>query len=174
MSEMIPFWKSVEGSDVLQGDWLPGCAIPVFHPKEGSDDLDEDVPLEASDLIVVSQSCDLEQDKTPFVAMCRILSIAEFEEEQGKPLGKRWEEVRKGRHEGLHLLASPTEPENNQASLVVDFRLVVSLPVGYVRHRAYSVGQRWRLDSPFLEHFSQAFARFFMRVGLPSAIPQFK
>ena len=25
-------------------------------------------------------------------------------------------------------------------------------------------------DMPFLEHFSQAFARFFMRVGLPSSI----
>jgi hypothetical protein len=27
--------------------------------------------------------------------------------------------------------------------------------------------------SPYLEHFSQAFARFFMRVGLPSTIPGF-
>lgn len=171
---MVPFWKSVEGSDVLQGDWLPGCTIPVFHTKEGTDDLDEEVVLDASDLIVVSQSCDLENDKTPFVALCRILSIADFESEQGNPFGKRWEEVRKGRHEGLHLLASPNEPENNLAALVVDFRLVVSLPIGYVRHHADSVGQRWRLDSPFLEHFSQAFARFFMRVGLPSAIPPFK
>jgi hypothetical protein len=33
---------------------------------------------------------------------------------------------------------------------------------------------RWRLQSPFREHFSQAFARFFMRVGLPAAIPAFK
>jgi hypothetical protein len=32
----------------------------------------------------------------------------------------------------------------------------------------------WRLQSPYLEHFSQAFARFFMRVGLPSAVPPFK
>jgi len=29
------------------------------------------------------------------------------------------------------------------------------------------------LRSPYLEHFSQAFARFFMRVGLPTAIPPF-
>jgi hypothetical protein len=38
---------------------------------------------------------------------------------------------------------------------------------------AAALGNRWRLQSPFLEHFSQAFARFFMRVGLPSAVPPF-
>lgn len=171
---MVPFWKAVEGREVLQGDWLPDCTIPVFDPKDDSDELAEEVALDASDLIVVSQSCDLENDKTPFVALCRILSLPDFDKEQGVPLGKRWEEVRKGRHEGLHLLASPMNPADNIGALVVDFRLVVSLPIGYVRRRAETVGQRWRLDSPFLEHFSQAFARFFMRVGLPSTIPLFK
>ena len=39
---------------------------------------------------------------------------------------------------------------------------------------ALSLGNRWRLLSPFLEHFSQAFAPFFMRVGLPAAIAPFK
>jgi hypothetical protein len=71
---MTPFWKAIDGPEVLQGDWLPDCTIPVFHPKIDSDELDEDVTL----------------------------------------------------------------------------------------------------DSPFLEYFSQAFAKFFMRVGLPSTIPPFK
>ncbi len=35
-----------------------------------------------------------------------------------------------------------------------------------------NLGPRWRLDSPSLEQFSQAFARFFMRVGLPRTIPE--
>jgi hypothetical protein len=30
------------------------------------------------------------------------------------------------------------------------------------------------LRSPYLEHFSQTFARYFMRVGLPSDIPSYK
>jgi len=172
---MVPFWKSVEGDEVLQGDWLPNCTVPVFRTKNGSAELDEEVTLDSANLIVVTQSCDLEQDKTQFVALCRILAISEFDAEQDRPLGRRrWEEVRKGRHEGLHLLASPTHLEDSQRSLVVDFRLIVSLPVGYVRSHAGLLGKRWRLDSPFLEHFSQAFARFFMRVGLPSAIPSFR
>ena len=36
------------------------------------------------------------------------------------------------------------------------------------------LGPRGRLQSPFLEHLSQAFARFFMRIGLPSTVPEFR
>ena len=82
--------------------------------------------------------------------------------------------MRKGRVEGLHLLASAEQPDNNRASLVVDFGHIVSVPFAYLATHADSLGEHWRLDSPFLEHFSQAFARFFMRVGLPAAIAPFK
>jgi hypothetical protein len=57
---------------------------------------------------------------------------------------------------------------------IVDFREIYSLPFGYLEKHAANIGSRWRLRSPFLEHFSQIFARFFMRVGLPSSIPEFK
>ena len=48
-----------------------------------------------------------------------------------------------------------------------------SLPVAYLVERTRQPGPRWRLRSPYLEHCSQAFARFFMRVGLPGTIPPF-
>jgi hypothetical protein len=47
------------------------------------------------------------------------------------------------------------------------------LPYSYLSKHAESLNDRWRLQPPFLEHFSQAFARFFMRIGLPSAIPAY-
>jgi hypothetical protein len=81
--------------------------------------------------------------------------------------------VLKGRVEGLHLLASPVNPADNRGALVVDFREIYSLPFDYLMGLAAQRGPRWRLRSPYLEHFSQAFARFFMRVGLPSTIPPF-
>lgn len=79
----------------------------------------------------------------------------------------------KGRTEGLHLLASPENPENNREALVVDLRQIYTLPYEYLLKHATDLGSRWRLKSPYLEHFSQAFARLFMRVGLPSSIPPF-
>ena len=106
--------------------------------------------------------------------MCPTYTIPDFEDnnEEFKKKGK-WNEVLKGRIEGLHLLASPTNPDKNREALVVDFREIHSLPYDYISKHATELGDRWRLKSPFLEHFSQAFARRFMRVGLPSAIPRF-
>ena len=86
----------------------------------------------------------------------------------------RWEEVRKGRIEGLHILASPVAPDENSQALVADFREIFSLPLAYVARIADKSGDRHRLQSPYLEHFSQAFARFFMRVGLASDIKPFR
>jgi hypothetical protein len=71
------------------------------------------------------------------------------------------------------MLGCPENPENGRGALVVDFGEIYGLPPAYLKQRARDLGPRWRLASPFLEHFSQAFARYFMRVGLPSSIPDF-
>ena len=123
----------------------------------------------------MTQSCDLENNKAAYVALCPIYRLDEFEL-TNRSFAKKgaWESVRKGRFEALHLVASPEKPNENRESLVVDFGQIVSLPIEYVSDHAESLEHRWRLNPPFLEHFSQAFARFFMRVGLPSAIAPFK
>jgi len=158
-----------------QGDWLPDCLIPIFDPRFDKGEQPADVPVARADLIIVTQSCDLANEKVSLVALCPIHTLDSFETKNPKFCHRgRWEEVRKGRVEGLHLLASPTDPSNNRKALVVDFGQIISLPFDYLTERAKNLGERWRLDSPFLEHFSQAFARFFMRVGLPSSIPHFK
>lgn len=170
------FWIAVEGASLAQGDLLPNCLVPEFHPdfRTGSE-TPHSVIVREADLIVVTQSCDLENRKANFVALCPVNSLTELTRINTKFAGKvEREEIRKGRHEGLHILASPTNPENNQDALVVDFRQIFSLPIEYLSSHAGSLGSRWRLQSPFLEHFSQSFARFFMRVGLPAAIKSFK
>ncbi len=170
------YWGHMSGRSLNQGDLLPGCYVPIFQPDfHARPSMEEDVALAQADLIIVTQSCDLENEKAPFVAMCPIWGLDVFSKLNPKfARNSEREEIRKGRREGLHMLASPEEPSNNQRALVVDFRQIYSLPVGYLRGHATAIDNRWRLQSPFLEHFSQAFARFFMRVGLPSAVPQFK
>ncbi len=169
------FWVSVNELSLRQGDYLPGCFVPVFSPDFPQDGRQQNVPVDIFDLIILTQSCDLENKKASLVAMSPIYSLAEFEKINPEFTKKgRWESVRKGKVEGLHLLASPTNPENNREAFVVDFRQIYSLPFDYLSLRASELGDRWRLQSPFLEHFSQAFARLFMRVGLPSSIPEFK
>lgn len=175
MTTAATWWIQVEGPNLTQGDYLPQCLVPFFKPDYGVGERIQEVPVEDYDCVVLTQSCDLENNKAPLVALCPIHSISAFEEVNPKFKKKgEWERVRQGKIEGLHLFASPDNPNDNQGCLVADFRQVYSLPIDYLKQHAASLGQRWRLRSPYLEHFSQAFARFFMRVGLPSSIPPFK
>jgi|SRR5271157_5125443 len=170
------WWRATRGTGLAQGDLLSDCLVPMLtaEPEPLAVEPAEQT-LKRARLIVVTQSCDLENQRVEFVALCPIHTLEEFEAPNPEFAKKgQWENVRKGRIEGLHLLASAEQPDNNRASLVVDFGHIVSIPFPYLAKHANSLGQRWRLDSPYLEHFSQAFARFFMRVGLPAAIAPFK
>ena len=172
-----PFWSKVTGKTLAQGDLLTGCLVPQFEADfgAGGEGATETLAVGEQRLVIVTQSCDLENSKVELVAMCPAYFLDEFEAHNPKFKAKgQWELVRKGRFEGLHLLGNPDAPDNNRGSLVVDFGQIFSLPPAYLEKRAEASGERLRLDSPFLEHFSQAFARYFMRVGLPSQIPPFK
>ena len=174
MSALSSWWSSTDGPEIAQGDFLSECLVPILPDGFGPTSQPVHIVTRPGSLIVVTQSCDLANVKSGLVALCPITSIVEFEVEN-PTFAKRgvWEEVRKGRREGLYLLASPTNPTVSRETLVVNFRETYSLPLGYLQCHAISLGPRWRMQSPFLEHFSQAFARFFMRVGLPSMIPPF-
>jgi hypothetical protein len=171
---MTPFWFSVRGADLAQGDLLPDCLVPTLPDDFGPSARPADITLRRGTLVVLTQTCDLANMKAGLVALCPVYGLGAFEAVNPQFTRKgAWEEVRKGRREGLHLLASPVRPEVSRDAVVVNFREIVSLPVGYLRTHADGLGDRFRLHPPFLEHFSQAFARFFMRVGLPSAVPPF-
>ena len=172
---METFWVEATGVSLAQGDYLTDCPVPILPSDFSIGKVDATISIRRADLIVMTQSCDLEYSKVQLVAMCPILSIAQlacFDERYGK--ADRLEEIRKGRIEALHILSSTRVPEDPQDARIVDFREIHSLPVEFLGAHANSRGKRCRLRSPYLEHYSQAFARFFMRVGLPTAIPRFK
>jgi hypothetical protein len=173
---MQPWWHSTHGDALAQGDLLPDCALPVFQISSSRfDDEIAEVDVFTQRLIVVTQSCDLENNKVDFVALCPIHTLSEFAVTNPHYGNTRnWESVRRGQVHGLHLIASPEFPDDNIKAYVVDFGHIVSLPMLYLQSHAARLGERWRLGSPYLEHFSQAFARFFMRVGLPSGVASFK
>ena len=138
------------------------CPVPILKERPFPAQATQSVEIKIYDLIIVTQSCDLEQGKAQFVALCPIFPLDVYEAINPELKGKgRWEQVRKGRVEGLYLLSSPTNPENNREALVVDFGEIHSLPFELLASHVQQNGSHWRLKSPYLEHFSQAFARFF-------------
>jgi hypothetical protein len=84
------------------------------------------------------------------------------------------ESLRRGHVTGYHLLNKCDIKAFERDYLVVDFRNTKHVPFGFFTKSIERQGRRLRLLSPYKEHLSQAFARFFMRVGLPTDIPAFK
>ena len=171
------WWEEVQLSpDLRQGDRLVDCFVPIvpssWNPLIGASST---VDVEVRSLLVVTQSCDLENKKAPFVAACPIYSLNEYVEQTPHyKLKKNWDPVRRGNSHFLHKVGGIQANSGNESCMVVDFRQTFSLPFEYLSRHAQEMGGRHRLRSPYLEHMAQAYARFFMRVGLPSSIPEFK
>jgi hypothetical protein len=170
-----PWYESVGGPALLQGDFLDNC--PILLPRD-SQKLEEGGEQEADvknyDVVVMSQSCDLEQDKLDLVQVCPHWSLDEFVQNDGFLRGTEGKEsLRRGNVPGYHMLAESKLPELTRGIRIVDFHNVYGLPLDFAKGFADRKGKRLRLLPPYREHLSQAFARFFMRVGLPSDIPKF-
>ncbi len=80
---MEPFWTSVDGSVLRQGDLLLDCWIPEFPPDFAANTKTALViQADQANLIVITQSCDLERGQLSLVAMCPVWSISDFEAAQ--------------------------------------------------------------------------------------------
>src|SRR5262249_8621063 len=149
--------------------FLTNVAVPFVFPTFPERDEYGTLPLTVgnADVIIISQSCDLELNKIKNVVVAQVLSLDAFEGvNQSYKTKGRWKEVARGRVEALHMLP-PFQGERNRDWIVVDFRSIFSLPFTYVTQQARAAGNRYRLQPPYLECLSQAFGRFFMRVALP-------
>jgi hypothetical protein len=167
--------ESTQGASLLQGDILLDC--PVFAvsgsltwPLNAAPVIE--IEAKVFDLVVMTQSCDLENEKVEDVLLAQLAAwedVVRVEAARGND-AVRSRKFRKllvdGNVPGLSLLhrrdASPSLPWS-----VVDFHRLFTLPKAFVTRFAADREPRLRLRSPYREHLAQAFARYFMRVGLP-------
>ena len=88
-----------------------------------------------------------------------------------KAWGKYCDDIKNGYLWNLSMLNAGTIGELSLTHRIVDFHEVYTLPRTFLESWLQSKDQsRLRLRPPYREHLSQAFARFFMRVGLPTGI----
>jgi hypothetical protein len=174
MASEIAWYTIYQGTVLEQGDILLKCpcfsvaGIEKWPPPE---DAEVRVEEETVDAIVLTQSCDLENDKVRDVLFARVVAwdiacetlVAEGNE-RAKSTAFR-EALVQGNVPGLSLLHK--SPDLEFPWSVVTFHQLFTLPRQIVNDFISSSGPRLRLASPYKEHLAQAFARFFMRVGLP-------
>lgn len=92
------------------------------------------------------------------------------ERKNKKIITKYYDDFRKGNQPNYHLL-DKDETVGLTDYVVVDFRNVFAVHIDFLKSHVQTIPDRVRLLPPYREHLSQAFARFFMRVGLPQNIP---
>lgn len=190
-----PWWEEVPAdAGLMQGDLIDECPVTVFRedlPFDGGRDLESLLKslaaaagLEPVRAIIMTQACDLEQQKIRNVILCPAYSLHAFREswattEQARtgsaPKASAWDShvknIKAGRLWNLTMLRK-REPGDGvtltTSTTIVDFHEVFSVPVAFLKLWMQKTNQpRLRLRPPYREHLSQGFARFFMRVGLP-------
>jgi len=173
-----PWYEVVHGAELTQGDLIPACPVLVPNAPDDVQALESvgDVELETGvarqDVVVMTQACDLAHDKVAFVALCPVWTLDEFSaENQPFASARAKDRIRQGQVPAYHMLAG--HGDTDAPISVVEFHQIFSLPKGYLRAVAQNAGPRLRLLPPYREHLAQAFARYFMRVGLPVDIPAF-
>lgn len=173
MTYDYPWYIVVEKDQPLeQGDFLNDCS--VVHPKTTKLAKEITGDVTQYDVIVMSQSCDILAGKIDLVLVCPVWSLKEIEQNDSiikKDIGK--EALRRGYFVGNMLLNKSDIEGFIKDYMVVDFKSVYSVPFDYIIDLTKNQGKRLRLLPPYREHLSQAFAKFFMRVGLPVDIPKF-
>lgn len=171
-----PWYQLVPDGQIEQGDLITDCPI-VIPPKEYKKDGEYDVDVQEMNAIILSQSCDLVQRKIDIVLVCPYYPLTVYlnsmpvEQQSKKAKEKKIDELRKGYSPGYHLL-NKDNGDNEQIKdyLLVDFRNVYGVQFDVLAHLVKQRHIRYRLLPPYREHLSQAFARYFMRVGLPQDI----
>jgi len=181
MPDYLPYKIAQPAEALAQGDILlsfPLVDLPhrIDHPGR------YEATVNVYDVIILTQSCDLARDKPKIdrVVVCPVCKLEYFvnENELFKHKSQKQKislknRLRQGAVVGFHLLMKPNIAPQLDDFLVVDFRGTSSAPYHFLVDFASAMGPRLRLLPPYREHLSQAFARFFMRVGLPVDIPPF-
>jgi len=160
------WFESVCSASLEQGDIL--SAFPVVQAELTAEDVEAIVAAPGEDhqlaqkaeiieinAIVMTQSCDLENDKVDSVLLCPYWTDQDFVGDRSKR-----EQVRRGNVHGWHLLNS--DEILKLPLLFIEFSRIYTASKATASAFAGSRENRPRLVSPYREHLSQAFARFFM------------
>jgi hypothetical protein len=193
MSE--PWYENVDHDTPLtQGDLVFNCPLLTWKPgpvqlppgqDAGHEVLKAATAAIRADVIVLSQACDLEHNKVANVILCPHLPLNEYKTrweetmQSGKqnPTSKSWQrhcgDIRDGFNWNLAILNAGISGEISIPLRVVYFHEVFTAPRVFIESLlSQRMQPRLRLRPPYREHLSQAFARFFMRVGLPVPVEE--
>ena len=179
------WYEAVPGNaPLLQGDFILNCPLLAWTDdaeikgENEAEELSSQWEVVGEDVLVMTQGCDLEQNKVSEIVVCSMHTLAEvrelWEKREQNPNEKGWRtfftKIRSGHIWNYTVLNKGEAGELQTDHRIVDFHNIATIPIKYLNTIAERRGPRLRLRSPYCEHLSQSFARYFMRVGLPVSV----
>ena len=156
-----PWYEAIQSTtDLQQGDILEGVEVPILDRFSG------DMVVEEYDLVVMTQSCDIEDD-IDHIVFCPVWDHDQEEIASSFNNKSKIDSLLKGRTIGFYPISKSALPECSRPWRIVQFQRMIELSRSDVFDQMSSMGTRLRMLPPYRESLSQQFARFFMRVGLP-------
>lgn len=157
-----PWYQAINsGTDLQQGDILEEVTVRSFNRSTRI------VEEEKFDLVVMTQSCDIE-DELPYIVFCPLWTrdqAAEFH--SGFKNRGTVGHLLRGRLIGFYPINRCDLPGLQRPWRIVQFQRLIELERDDVLDQLGTMGERIRILPPYRESLAQQFARFFMRVGLP-------
>jgi hypothetical protein len=192
-----PWYTMASDDELRQGDILANCniiipkpvaaAVPSHEPgvdhrnsQSRADHEDYGFTKTQADIVVLTQTCDLGNEKVERVIVCPIFSLDEFYQRicadpasAKLSMAKRLslltsvaQSIRGGKTVGRYMLGPCILKKWQRGIRIVDFDMTSSVPYGHLRNVARGQRQRLMIKEPHREGLVQAFAMYFMRVAL--------
>lgn len=159
-------YSVTDSKALLQGDIIPQCPLFVY-PDEIN--LEKEIELEpdAFDVIILTQSCDLANDKVVNILVAPISTLTVFRERNLDITDSHIGSIRVDKQFRFCMLRQCPYGDYKGEELVIDFNKVFSVPKAILKAIVDDLDERIQVNSPFREYVAQRFGFFIMRVALP-------
>lgn len=153
-------------AELSQGDIIEGCPILVW--KLAPPPLNLDVPPEIRIIrvVVLTQACDLAQDKTTRVVVAPVHAAADLVAKNILKAGVIRDQVRRGQVFGWYFLPAAPVPIN-LAESIVDLRELHTIERRTLEYLVGAGKRVARICTPWREHLAQHFGTTYTRIALP-------
>lgn len=166
------WYEVVSGPKLEQGDVLTDLVAPRAVQDESAPSGFR-IRVGRGNYIVLSQTCDLENEKLQEVLLADVREYQSATYANDRARSRAFRDALVQGSDWAYFLLPKFEGSPNLPWSIVNFHYLFLVDVGACTRRAEEMGGRLRLVPPYKEHLAQSFGRYMMRIALPQTAHAF-
>jgi hypothetical protein len=159
-------YEQPAAANLSQGDILDDCPILVWKLSPPPLNLDFAAEVRIIRVVVMTQACDVAQDKTTRIVVAPVYEAAQLVANNILKAGIIRDQVRRGQVFGWYFLPAAPVPINLTES-IVDLRELHTIERRTLEHLVGAGKRVCRIQTPWREHLAQHFGATYTRIALP-------